>query len=90
MNIHCDNPDMSNTKHVKKIMVRLDLKQHIDVPLTQLDILLLYTKDDHMHLLLKSISVTDLRISDHNVVRCQLYTSLQQMANKTQLAQKVK
>lgn len=83
MNIHSDNPDIPNTKQMKN-MAGFDLKQHVDVPTHTagytLD--LLFTRDDPMHPLLKSISVTDLRISDLYVVKCKLYTSPPPRPNK--------
>lgn len=58
-------------------MAGFDLKQHVDVPThtagRTLD--LLFTKNDRVHPLLKSVSVTDLSISHHYVVKCKLYTS---------------
>lgn len=62
MNINFDYPDIPNTKQIKNIMAGFDLKQHVDVPTHTaghtLD--LLFTRDDRMHPLLKSVSVTDL------------------------------
>lgn len=67
MNIHFDNPDIPNNKQIKNIMAGFDLKQHIYVPThtNEHTIDLLFTRDEPVYPLLKSISVTDLRISDH-------------------------
>ena len=76
MNIHYDEPGMSHTKQVQDIVAGLDLKQHVNVATHAaghtLD--LVFTRDDPIFPLVKSITVTDIGISDHYAVTCHFYT----------------
>ena len=92
INMHYDEPDMSNIKQMKNIASGLDLKQHINVPTHvaghTLD--LVFTRDDPMYSLVKSISVVDIGISDHFAVTCHLHTYPLHLANKIRIARPLK